>query len=277
MHHEPVVSTKTVLIVNPSKAVIEFAITVSRIEEILMTSNEAENLNAIKSICGYLPISKNSPGKLMFTAEQLEEIDACNKIREIFRKLRFHLRWDDHLILTAIIERLDSEECEELLGKFESKIDCQMKLEQIFEGYKKHKQEIPQGFDKMVAIVNKKYSRITKEEYDQLKCFIAEHCGVESYVLSPFLNMAPSSLLLEWLVPSTAVTRMVETATKNRHIFIQESFVFLQVAITVVLDDKDKVIIIIKYVGKSDMYIRSHKYTVATSYVCCIGKHSGGL
>ena len=241
IHHEPVVSKKTALIVNPSKAVIEFAITVSRIEEILMTSNEAENLNAIKSICGYLPISNNSPGKLMFTAEQLEEIDACSKIREIFRKLRFHLRWDDHLILTAIIGRLDSEECEELLGKFESKIDCQMKLEQIFEECKKQKQEIPKGFNKMVAIVNKKYSRITKEEYDQLKCFITEYCGVEPYVLSPFLNMSPSSLLLEWLVPSTAVTHMVETGTNNKHIFIKQSFVFLQISTTVILDIKNEV------------------------------------
>ena len=238
------VSTKnkeTTLIINPSKAISEFVSIVSRIEEILMTSNEVENLKAIKSICGYLPISHNSPDKLMFTAEQLEEIDACSKIGEIFRKLRFHLRWDDHLILTAIIDRLESEECEELLGKFQSKIDCQMKLEQIFEECKKHKEEIPEGFNKMVAIVNKKYSRITKEEYDQLKCFITEHCGVESYVLSPFLNMSSSSLLLEWLVPSTAITHMVETATNNKHMFIKESFVFLKIATTVVLDTKNEV------------------------------------
>ena len=205
-----------------------------------MTSNEVANLKAIKSICGYLPISNNSD-TLMFTAEQLEEIDACSKIGEIFRKLRFHLRWDDHLILTAIIERLDSEECEELLGKFESKIDCQMKLEQIFEKCKKHKEEIPKGFNKMVAIVNKKYSQITKGEYNKLKCFITKHCGVESYVLSPFLNMSSSSLLLEWLVPSTAITHMVETATNNKHMFIKESFLFLQIATTVVLDIKNEV------------------------------------
>ena len=73
----------------------------------------------------------------------------------MFRQLRLYLRWDDHLILTAI-NRLDSEECEELLGKFENKIDSQMKLEQIFEKCKKQKQEVPKGFDKMVALVNKK-------------------------------------------------------------------------------------------------------------------------
>ena len=216
---------------------------VSRIEEILSESNEIENLKAIKSICGYLPISDSS-NKPMFTGEQLEVIDACDNIRAILRELRFYLRWDDHLILSAILNRLDYKECEELLGKFQSKVDCQMKLEQIFEECKQHKQEVPKGFTKMVATVNKKYSQITKEEYDQLKCFIAEHCGVESYVLSPFLNMSPSSLLLEWLVPSTAVTHMVETATNNKHIFINKSFVSLKIATTVTLDrEKDMKVI----------------------------------
>ena len=55
-----------------------------------------------------------------------------------------------------------------------AKLTAKMKLEQIFEECKKHKEEIPKGFNKMVAIVNKKYSKITKEEYDQLKCFITE-------------------------------------------------------------------------------------------------------
>ena len=138
---------KPCFITSPNKAVSEFTSVVSLVEDALMKNNELLNLNAIKSVCGYLPISSSSK-KLMFTKEQLREIDACSSIREIFRQLRIHLRWDDHLILTAIIDRLDSEECEELLGKFESKIDCQIKLEQIFEECKKQKQEIPKGFDK---------------------------------------------------------------------------------------------------------------------------------
>jgi len=201
-----------------------------------MKSNEAHNLDAIKSICGYLPISSDS-SKLMFSAEQLKEIDACSSIREIFRQLRFHLRWDDHLILTAILDRLDSEECEELLGKYESKIDCQMKLEQIYKEFTEQKQELPVGFTNMVVIVNKKYSRITKEEYDQLKCFISEHCGVEPYVLSPFVNMSPSSLLLEWMIPATAAVHMVEMANKNKQLFIENSFIFFQISSIIILNN----------------------------------------
>jgi len=227
----------TSLIISPRKAVSEFVNVIHCIEKILMNSNEQENLNAIKSICRFLPISENSD-KLMFTTEQLKDINGCSKIKEIFGQIRFYLRWDDHLILTAIIDTLESEECEELLGKFESKIDCQMKLQEIFEECKEQKQEIPKGFDEMVAIVKKKYSKIKKEEYDRLKCFIAQHCGVNLYVMSPFWNMSSSSLLLEWIVPSTAITHMVENATRNKQIFIEESFVFLEIGKIVVLNNK---------------------------------------
>ena len=68
---------------NPSEAIIEFAATVSYIEEKLTKGNEVENLIAITSFCGYPPISDKS-GKPMFTAEQLKEIDACNRITDIF-------------------------------------------------------------------------------------------------------------------------------------------------------------------------------------------------
>ena len=205
-----------------------------------MKTNEASNVDAIKSICGYLPISSSS-SKPMFTAEQLKEIDACNSVREIFRQLRFHLRWDDHFILKAILDRLDSEECEEILEKYKSKIDSQMKLEQIYKQFTEQQQEAPKGFSKMVAIVQKKYSHITKEEYDQLKVFISEQCGVESYVMSPLVKMSPSSLLLEWMIPPTAVTHMVEMAKKNKSLFIETSFIFFEIDNIIVLDVRNEV------------------------------------
>lgn len=112
-----------------------------------MKSIEDNNIKSI--ICSYLPISEESK-QPMFTLEQLEVIDACSSIRGTFRQLRIYLRWDDHLILNAVIHRLDSESCEGLFTQFGSKIDGQMKLEQIFENCKKQKLiiEVPKGFEK---------------------------------------------------------------------------------------------------------------------------------
>ena len=195
---------------------------------------------AIKSVCGYIAISTD-PSIPMFSEEELDKIQACGGIQNIFIKLRTHWRWDDYHLLTAILDRLDSEACEELLAKYQSKIDCQMKLVEIYNECKEQQQEIPAGFKKMVTIVNKKYSRIAKEEYDELKYFIAEHCGVEPYALSSFLNMLESSLLLEWFIPNTAIAHMVEAASKNKRAFIERSFTFLQIADVVVFDQRIQV------------------------------------
>ena len=58
----------------------------------------------------------------MFTDEQLKEIDACSYIQEIFSQPYLYLRWDHRLIFTAIFDKLDSVECEELLGNFKAKL-----------------------------------------------------------------------------------------------------------------------------------------------------------
>ena len=238
-HSEVVLSKKTTFISNPTEAASEFASILSLIEKIL-EKDEAENLSAIKSVCRYVTRSSDS-GEPMFSEEQLREIRACANLQNILLKLRQHWRWDDHLLLTTILYRLDSEACEELLGRYQSKIDCQMRLEEIFNECKKQQQEIPEGFSKMVTIVNKKYLRITKEEYEQLKCFIAEHCGVEPYVLSPFLNMSQSSLLLEWFIPSNAIAHMVEISIKHKSVFIKQSFTFLQIADVIIFDHRIQV------------------------------------
>ena len=131
-------STKSTFISNPEKASAEFAGLLSHIEEILK-KNEAQNLTAIKSVCGYIAISTD-PSIPMFSEEELDKIQACGGIQNIFIKLRTHWRWDDYHLLTAILDRLDSEDCEELLARYQSKIDCQMKLVEIYTECKKQQQ-----------------------------------------------------------------------------------------------------------------------------------------
>ena len=66
--------------------------------------------------------TSNNSNKLMFTAEQLKEIDACSHIQEIFRQPHLYLGWDHRPTLTAILDKLDSVECEELFGNFKAKL-----------------------------------------------------------------------------------------------------------------------------------------------------------
>jgi len=235
-------SSTTALITTPHQASTEFGILLSNIIRELKR-NEQENLDTIKNVCSFLTI-KDDPGVLLFNEEQQEAIDACNNIRTLLTKnLRGCWRWDDFAMLKTLVQSLDcSEHCEMMLNQFEEKLDNQMKLQQIYEHCMQEKRDIPDGYNKMVAIVRGKiFSRITKEEYDTLKKFISSQLVVKSYVIPPFDKTISSSLVLEFFVPVTAISHMVETATRNMDNFVKESFVYLRISLTVIFDLRQNV------------------------------------
>ena len=194
-------------------------------------------------MCSYLAV-KDDPSALLFNEDQQEAINACGNIRTLFRKnLRHCWRWDDFPTLTTIVQSLDStDHCMQLIHQYKKKIYSKMKLKDIHEYCKQESKDIPEGFHKMVAIVeNKSFLRITLEEYMELKEFISRHCKVEPHVISPFTEVGYGSLLLEWFVPSTAVPHMIKMATVNANIFITQNFMFMKISSKVIFDKRDNV------------------------------------
>ena len=229
------------MIFTPEQASIEFGILLANIINEL-SENEMKNLNFIKIVCSYLTV-KGDPSALLFNEEQREEIDACGNIRTLFKKnLRHCLRWDDFSLLKTIVESLDSPHCVKLIDQFEKKLYSKMKLKEIHEQCKQESKDLPAGYQKMVAIITKKsFYHITLEEYRELKEFILQHCKVEPYTVSPFTDISTGSLLLQWLIPSTAVSHMIEMATMNANVLITQNFIFLKISSTVILDTRHKV------------------------------------
>ena len=236
------------MIFTPQQASIEFGILLANILKELC-KNEVENLELIKVVCSYLTV-KDDPSALLFNEEQQEAIDACDNIRVLFKKnLRHCLRCDDFSLLKKIVESLDSPHCIKLIDRFEKKLYGEMKLKEIHEHCKQKSKDLPVGYHKMVAIVTKKsFFHITLEEYRELKEFILQNCKIEPYVVSPFTDLSIGSLLLEWIIPSTAVSHMIEMATINANVFITQNFIFLKISSTVIFDRRDNVSLICVYV-----------------------------
>ena len=232
------------MIVTPEQASIEFGILLANITKQL-AKNEVENLDLIKFVCSYLTV-KDDPSTLFFNEEQRKEIDASSNLRTLFKEnLRHCLRWDDFSLLKKIVESLDSPQCINLINQFEKKIYSRIKLKEIHEHCKQQSKSLPEGYHKMVAIVTNKYFlHITLEEYRELKEFILHHCKVDSYVMSPFTDLSIGSLLMEWIIPSTAVSHMIEMATMNANVFISENFIFLKISSTVIFDRRNNVSLI---------------------------------
>ena len=230
------------MIVTPNQASTEFGILMNNIIKELK-KNETEYLEDIKNICAYLTV-KDDPNVFLFNEDQREAIVACDNITTLFRKhLRGCWRFDEFPLLKSIIQSIGSELCEKMLNQYEKKLSILMKLQDIHEHCKQEKQAFPVGYHKMVAIVQHKiYSRITKEEYDELKEFIIKHCEVEEYFLFPFCKAAPSSLILEWFVSGTAVSHMVEAATRNAKGFIKNCFVYLKISSYVIFDIRNDMV-----------------------------------
>ena len=233
------------IIVTPDQASTEFAILMKNIIKELK-KNENEYLEDIKDTCAYLTI-KGDPNVFLFNEDQREAITACDNIRTLFTgHLRGCWRFDEFPLLKKLIQSIDSDRCEEMLNQYEKKLNILMKLQDIHEHCKQEKQTVPPGYHKMVAIVeNKIYSRITKEEYDELKEFVLKHCEVEEHFLFPFCRAAPSSLILEWFISVTAVSYMVKTATRNANVFIMNGFVYLRISSHVIFDKRINMVSII--------------------------------
>ena len=222
----------------PHEASTEFSILMASIIKELQ-KNESENLETLKNICAFLTI-KHDPDALLFSEDQQEAISGCEEVKILFRKhLRGCWRWDDFSLLKTMIQYLDLEVCQEMMSQYELKLHCKMKLQQIYEECKKENLDFPTGYHKLVAVVsNKIFSHITKEEYDELKKFITKHCEVNEYALLPFCKAGESSLILEWSIPSTAVSHMVEAATRNSFMFLINGFVFLKISLVVIFDKR---------------------------------------
>jgi len=230
------------MIYTAEQASVEFGVL---LREILneLKKNENDNLELLKIVSSTLTV-KDKSGVRMFSDSELEGIDACDNIKTLLViKLRHCYRWDDHSMLTVLLTSLNAEKCLKLLHLFDIKIYSKMKLQQIHEQCFQESSKIPEGYYKMVAVVDSKtFSSITKEEYDELKHFISQHCGVEPYVMSPFSKASPfSSIVFEWFVPITSISYMVQVAKENMTHFIKKMIILLKIASTVILDNRSNV------------------------------------
>ena len=207
-----------------------------------LKKNENSNLELLKTMSSTLTIKGKSDIRV-FSDSELEEIQTCDNIKTLLvLKLRHCYRWDDHSMLTVLMKNIKSEKCLKLLQLFEFKICSQIKLQEISVQVSQNSSQFPENYHKMVAIVDKIFSDITKEEYDELKQFISQHCGVEPYVMSPFSKASPfSSIVFEWFIPVSAVPYMIKVVKRNAYLFTMTKFLYLKVSSEVIFDHRKNV------------------------------------
>ena len=236
-----VAQSEVVQFPTPDEASVEFGILLDEVVQEL-EKDKIRNLHKLQAISSTLTINKNSKIHV-FSDKQLEGIQACDSIRTLLiYKLRHCYRWDDFVMLTKLMSSIKAQECLNMLKKFEVKTSSELKLLQIYEQCKQKALKFSAEYHKIVAIVDDKvFSEITHKEYEILKHFVSEQCGVEDFVVSPVSKFAISSLILEWYIPVTATAHMIKIALINKVNFTKNCFVYLKISSTLILDHRDTV------------------------------------
>ena len=197
-----------------------------------------DKLEQSKQLCSNLTISNNSD-ELLFSDEQLHNINTCTKFSELFRILRKHWSWKDYSILTHIISNTGLEEARDEAELFKKTMASYQGMKIISENISPN--SIPQDYIRLSIIIDKPYRELSLQNFTELQEFIFSNLDVKQYIALPFIRFLFCSLHLEWYVLKKAAAHMIKMAKLNEEVFVRNSVVFIQVDQFVVLDSKAEV------------------------------------
>jgi len=199
----------------------------------MLDLNRPDKLEACKEYCTTLFISDDSH-QLLFDDDQLPQLKAVKSFDELFMCLRHYWSWDKWSILEQIIDESELEDAEEELKNYKIFLASKHAFELIIEEHST--EELPTKCINFSIILEKPYTKLTVQQYLQIKEFICEMLNVKDYIFHPFIKFLFSSLHLHWYIPELAAVHIIEMAHQNKVALVNESVVFVQVGGKVIFD-----------------------------------------
>ena len=146
--------------------------------------NQQHNLKVCKDYCTLLRC-RDSSNESLFSAETTANIKESSDFRQLFDILIFFMSWDEHSILTHIVDICDSVEGQQEIERFEKKLALFQALQIMSDT---SKQSLSYNFAKFCEIINKPYKKITIEKYKEVKAYIFSNLNVRAYVTVGFIR-----------------------------------------------------------------------------------------
>ena len=218
----------------PDDASVDFNAVVFDIANILENAlKHTGDIEKFKCLCYGLTTND----QLFFSTAEKDAIRACKTFHELFSEIHRSMRWNSHRLLNTIILRADLPEAATRLEQYKTKINYQIKLRSIFDKCAVNEKQPPDGYTKMVAIINKDYTQITVGEYKEIEDFLSTHLSE----LPPANCARHHSVQLTWYIPTAAVVPLLIKAYQAREYFtLQPTILYLSIA-GVMVWDKDSV------------------------------------
>ena len=197
--------------------------------------NQSNNLETCKDYCLLWLRISDSSNESLFSAEKTAKIKECSNFTQLFEIVSLHMSWDEHSILTQIVDHCNSVEGKKEIENFEKKLALYQGLQILSTT---SQQSLLEDFARFCIIINKPYKSITIEEYRKVKAYIFSNLNTRAYVTVGFIRMLYHSLHIEWIVTTQAVPHMIKNAHQNKNVFIKQSFVFMQIGNEVVINNE---------------------------------------
>ena len=198
------------------------------------SSNQQDNLKKCKDFCLFLKVNEGSSGSL-FSAKKIAEIKECKNFIELLGIISQYMSWDEHSILTQIVDECNSDEGKQEIEKFDKKMALYEGLQIISST---SNQTLSEDFVKLCIVIDKPFKNITPKEYKKVKAYIRANLNIKAYTTARFIRMLYHSLHIEWLVTIQAVPHMIRTANQSKNEFLKEKFVFMKIGSEIVIDHK---------------------------------------
>ena len=213
----------------------DFASLLLNIGHSLSTSpDQKKNLKTCKEYCELLKVSGSSNDS-QFTAKDIANIRKCSNFKQLLEIVKPHMSWDEHSILTQIINHCKSVEGQQEIKDFERKLALFQGLQIISS---RSSQSLSEDFVGFCVIIDQPYKKITIEEYKNIKAYICGKLNICAQVAGCYTKMLYHSIHIEWLVTVQAVPHMIKSAYQTKDIFIKRNFVFMQIGSEVVINDE---------------------------------------
>ncbi|XP_065903589.1 putative leucine-rich repeat-containing protein DDB_G0290503 isoform X7 [Dysidea avara] len=245
---------------------IEFGTLIAEIAEILQEEVKS-NLKRLTTVCYSITSKGNS---LLFNSAEIAKIKACESVHDLFYELRGHWRYDDHPLLYAIVKQSGSKKAMGKLEMYRSKIKYHQKVQNIYDHSVSSKTPLPDGYTRMVAIVEKNYNEITKKEYEEIETMLLGNFGGPA--LRPPTFWPTHSTKIVWYIPTEAVGSVLKMAYHATEMFPLLSISFFEVDGVIIWNKKWPTLQELKQDNESKTVALSTKEETVTSLKTAIEK-----
>jgi len=212
--------------IDPSSVIDEFLDLMVQLEKLLQSHDPV----SIVKKCGSL-LASDTHNIPLFPTDYAEKLQEIKHTPELMQKLSPFMTWDNHSILSTIVETSDIPEATMLLNQFDDRIDSSQPLTSF---------PIPAPSHHMIPYDNSTYTVLavkldlelyhsTLQNVIDARSLIQDQCKLTSHCLQLLAVAKTNSTIIYWMIPKNIAHLITANASKFQNSYHQKGILQLAV------------------------------------------------